>query len=80
MTTEPPFTTFPPCRWCGMDQGHSEVCEGFDVNDPGRRAEPPFCPQCGGFGVAAPVGPYTCSAPCPRCGGGGRLRKESRRG
>lgn len=27
------------CRWCGCDGYHSEVCEGFVINDPARPAD-----------------------------------------
>jgi hypothetical protein len=36
----PSAPTAPSCQWCGMAQGHSEVCEGFNVNDPGRARQP----------------------------------------
>ena len=45
------------CRWCGCDGYHSEVCEGFKVNDPANKRRTALdqfdedlanvCPRCG---------------------------------
>jgi hypothetical protein len=29
------------CEYCGMEQGHSEVCKGFEINDPARKVREP---------------------------------------
>ena len=72
------------CQWCGMTQGHSEVCEGFNVNDPGRRVEPltesrvrivvtdlPLvtCARCAGRGEVAVGNSTTMWVRCPACKG-----------